>query len=133
MDISKVKRFAVEQGMEGDNSVIVIVDRATKGLEVPDFLTDPMIALQFGYNAAQPIPDLWVDDQGIMGTLAFGEVESLVKVPWDAVCFIHDGNPANAVVFPSSGRPSPSVDNQEPPPKPERHLKLVPPVTEEAA
>ena len=122
MDLNKVKRFAVEQGMEGDNSVFVVVNRTATGVVLPSFLTSPVVALQFGYGGDTPIPDLWVDDEGIVGTLAFKEGSSLVKVPWASVCIVHDGDPANSIAFPLHEQ----IKTTPEPPKPGRHLALVP-------
>ena len=105
MDLSKVKRFAVELALEGECAVVV-VDTSTPGVEVPKHL-GKMVELYLGHDMDPPIPDLWHDDEGVTATLTFNGEPSFCKFPWAAVCFVHDGDRKNAVVFPSGGTGAP--------------------------
>lgn len=129
MDLSKVKRFAVEQALEGECAVVVI-DTSTAGVEAPKSL-GKMAELYLGYDMDPPIPDLWVDDEGVTGTLTFGGVASLVKFPWSAVCFVHDGDRKKAVIFPSGGTEAPLGGPTTP--RGARLSIVMDPPTEEAA
>jgi hypothetical protein len=135
MNLDKVKRFAAELAMEDGGCAHVIVDLEAKGVETPPSMKTGMGEFWLGYDLDPPIPDLWIDDKGVVGTMAFQTGEHTVKFPWSAVCFVHDGDPKSAVVFPSGGVPdkTPPMTPMPTPPKPGRHLQLVPPDTQEAA
>lgn len=64
----------------------------TKAATLPKYLySSRAIALDYGLNLPIPIPDLFVDQAGIHGTLSFGGDYFSVFVPWDSIFQIHCG------------------------------------------
>jgi hypothetical protein len=80
----------------------ITVDTAAKDLVIPDNLRkNPKVVLQIGYNMANPLPDLTIDDFGISVTLSFGGSYQLCKIPWHA-CLAFENRNENeemAVIF----------------------------------
>ncbi len=86
----------------------------TPGVKLPAHLTaGDSVALDIGLNASPPIPDLWVDGEGIRATLSFRQSGPFyVVIPWAAVLLIHP--------------PEVPVPVLDAPKKPVRRLGLVP-------
>jgi hypothetical protein len=134
--VTTKKELLVQLLSEGH--VFVQLDGRADGVELPDFLRgDPAVVLQLGYDMPVPIPDLAVDDAGIVATLSFRRTPHRCVVPWAAVYGMGDGEGrrmvfpesvpmAMAPVEPTSEKGPPEEDPS--PPKPTRrasHLKLV--------
>lgn len=77
---------------------------------VPDVLVPPwlrhqaQLVLQVGYDMPIPIPDLRVDDAGVVGTLSFSRTPFSCSVPWNAV-FALVGDEGRGMVWPESMPP----------------------------
>ena len=64
----------------------------------------PQLVLQVGFDMLIPIPDLRVDDEGVLGTLSFSRMPFTCFVPWDAV-FALVGDDGRGMVWPESMPP----------------------------
>jgi stringent starvation protein B len=94
------KKLAVAQAILLRGSVFVHIDpSATEELHVPPHLYKAsQITLQFGFNMPIPIPDLYLGDTGISGTLSFKGTPFECFVPWEAV-FALIGEDSKGEVF----------------------------------
>lgn len=61
------------------------VDGRNLAVVVPSCFRNTFFSLAVGYHTAIPIPDLFVDDWGMTGTLSFSRAPFFVRVPWTAV------------------------------------------------
>ncbi|MBK7537303.1 MAG: hypothetical protein IPI49_18435 [Myxococcales bacterium] len=79
------KRRAVEALLER-GPVLLHLDARHPGVELPEHLRgNARLVLRFGYGLTPSIADLTVDDSRISGTLTFGGVPFLCKIPWAAM------------------------------------------------
>lgn len=77
---------AVIEDLLGRGPVLVHFDARRFDVRVPPrFRTESKLVLRFGYALTPPIPDLFVDDSGISGTLTFAGMPFGCFVPWAAV------------------------------------------------
>jgi stringent starvation protein B len=83
-------------------SLFVHLDPRVSGVRVPAWLShQPQLVLQVGFEMLIPIPDLRVDDEGVLGTLSFSRMPFTCFVPWDAV-FALVGDDGRGMVWPES-------------------------------
>lgn len=67
-------------------SVYVHLDPRRDSVIVPErFRSQPQLVLQIGLELPVPIPDLRVDDEGVVGTLSFKREALRCSIPWQAV------------------------------------------------
>jgi stringent starvation protein B len=86
-------------------SVFVHLDPRGDGVVVPPWLKQhAQLVLQVGLDMPVPIPDLRVDDSGVLGTLSFKGAAFTCMVPWDAV-FAVVGDDGRGMVWPGSMPP----------------------------
>lgn len=130
--VAAAKQAAVLELLAG-GSAFVVLDPRRPGVEVPEYLRGgPDLVLELGYDMAVPIPDLAVDERGIVATLSFNQAPYRCVIPWASVYVVHDGQ-ARGLQFPEDTPPdSPMAKRKsepppaEPPKKPRpSHLKLV--------
>lgn len=86
-------------------TVFVHLDPRSDTVAVPPWLKrQPQLVLQVGLDMPVPIPDLRVDDSGVLGTLSFNRTSFTCVVPWDAV-FAVVGDDGRGMVWPASMPP----------------------------
>lgn len=86
-------------------TVFVHLDPRSDAVAVPPWLKrQPQLVLQVGLDMPVPIPDLRVDDAGVLGTLSFNRTMFTCVVPWDAV-FAVVGDDGRGMVWPASMPP----------------------------
>ena len=86
-------------------TVFVHLDPRSDAVAVPPWLKrQPQLVLQVGLDMPVPIPDLRVDDSGVLGTLSFNRTSFTCVVPWDAV-FAVVGDDGRGMVWPASMPP----------------------------
>jgi hypothetical protein len=86
-------------------TVFVHLDPRSDSVAVPAWLKrQPQLVLQVGLDMPVPIPDLRVDDSGVIGTLSFSRTSFTCVVPWDAV-FAVVGDDGRGMVWPASMPP----------------------------
>lgn len=91
MNLNKYKRMVVDDHLENKPCVGIMVDTLTDGVKLPESQVDKLLLpLLIGHDMDPPIPDLWVDDEGIVGTLTFDEEAAVCTIPWVAVVMIYD-------------------------------------------
>ena len=79
------KRVVMEQ-LLGAGPVLVQLDARKLGVQVPpQHAGDAQLVLRFGWSLTPPIPDFDISDDGIAGTLAFGDRRFTCVIPWSAV------------------------------------------------
>ncbi len=67
-------------------SLYLHLDPRREGVVVPrHFRSQPQLVLQVGLDLPVPIPDLVVDDEGVIGTLSFSRTPFQCRVPWTSV------------------------------------------------
>ena len=67
-------------------SVFVHLDPRVDGVVVPKwFKKQPQLVLQIGWNMPVPIPDLALDEDGIICTLSFSGSPFFCAMPWNAI------------------------------------------------
>lgn len=66
------------------------IDGRVEGVELPDWLRNPSVTLQIGYDMPVPIPDLVIDDEGVRATLSFQRTPHACRIPWRAIFAISD-------------------------------------------
>jgi hypothetical protein len=83
-------------------TVFVHLDPRVDAVIVPHWLKrQPQLVLQVGLDLPIPIPDLRVDDNGVVGTLSFNRTAFTCVVPWVAV-FAVVGDDGRGMVWPGS-------------------------------
>ena len=75
------------------------VDGRTVGVDLPEWLREPVVTLQVGYDMPVPIYDLKVDDDGVVATLSFRRTPHRCVLPWAAIFAISDVD-GKGVLFP---------------------------------
>lgn len=85
--------------------VYLQVDGTHPGVDLPDWLRNPTVTLQIGYGMAVPIPDLSVEDDGVVATLSFRRVPHTCRLPWSAIYAMSDGE-GQGLLFPDDVPPS---------------------------
>ena len=103
MNLNVIKRHVAESCMEDEGEAWLIVNKNIEGVKIPDFLEGDTIAFRLGYDLDPPITDLWIDNIGVIATLAFTEGDFSVTIPWTSVMYIHDEKIDNCVFFPWIG------------------------------
>jgi stringent starvation protein B len=93
----------------------VVVDGRQPGVDLPDWLREPEVTLQIGYDMPLPIPDLAIDDDGVTATLSFQRTPHRCRLPWTAVIAIASSD-GRGLRFEPSDDVTPTV--QEPPLEP---------------
>ena len=76
------------------------VDGRMSGVDLPDWLREPAVKLQLGYDMPLPIPDLRIDDEGVVATLSFRRIPHRCVLPWSAVYAVTDLD-GQGVMFPA--------------------------------
>ena len=67
-------------------NLLVHLDPTTPGVVLPDDLGEQdSLVLQLGLDMTVPIPDLHLDDSGIVATLSFTRTPFTCRIPWEAV------------------------------------------------
>lgn len=80
------RKKAIMEQLLGAGPVLVQLDARKPGVMVPpQHAGDAQLVLRFGWALSPPIPDLDVSDDGIAGTLAFGDHRFTCVIPWGAV------------------------------------------------
>jgi stringent starvation protein B len=83
-----------------DHGIYVHLDPRRDGVAVPAwFKKQPQLVLQIGLNMAIPIPDLRLDDDGMVCTLSFNRAPFYCVVPWTSV-FAIMGDDFKGMVWP---------------------------------
>jgi hypothetical protein len=83
-------------------SLFIHLDPRVTDVVVPPWLRhQAQLVLQVGFEMPIPIPDLRVDEDGILGTLSFSRTPFTCKVPWNAV-FALVGEEGRGMVWPDS-------------------------------
>jgi stringent starvation protein B len=83
-----------------DHGIYVHLDPRRSGVIVPPwFKKQPQLVLQIGLNMAIPIPDLRLDDDGMVCTLSFNRSPFYCVVPWTSV-FAIMGDDFKGMVWP---------------------------------
>lgn len=83
-------------------SLFVHLDPRASDVIVPPWLRhQAQLVLQVGFDMPIPIPDLRVDDDGVLGTLSFSRTPFTCHVPWHAV-FALVGDEGRGMVWPES-------------------------------
>jgi stringent starvation protein B len=83
-------------------SLFIHLDPRVSDVVVPPWLRhQAQLVLQVGFEMPIPIPDLRVDEDGILGTLSFSRTPFTCKVPWNAV-FALVGEEGRGMVWPDS-------------------------------
>ena len=94
-------------------SVFVYLDPRSEGVAVPKWLADqPQLVLQVGLDLPVPIPDLRVDDAGVLGTLSFNRAPFTCIVPWSAV-FALWGDDGMGMVWPEDMPPEVAAEVEQ--------------------
>lgn len=95
---SATTRRSIVDALLRTESVDLYLDPRSPGVVVPPrFRADPGLVLRIGRDLPVPIPDLYVDDDGISGTLSFDGQPFHCEVPWVAVFAIVSTQKAGAV------------------------------------
>jgi len=103
MDLPAKKDVARALLLRG--SVFVHLDPRSHGVSVPKrFGAEPQLVLQIGLDLPIPIPDLRVDQEGVLATLSFSRTPFTCIVPWSAV-FALVGEDGKGMVWPESVPP----------------------------
>ena len=90
----------VARGLLLRGTVFVHLDPRREGVAIPAWLkTQPQVVLQIGLDMPVPIPDLKVDDSGVLATLSFQRTPFTCVVPWDAI-FALVGDDGKGMVWP---------------------------------
>lgn len=98
-------KHQVAESLLNEGAIFVHFDPRFDGVVAPLHLKDqPQLVLQFGYGLAVPIPDLFLDEEGISGTLSFQRTPHACFVPWPAV-FAIVGEDGRGLIFPESMPP----------------------------
>jgi hypothetical protein len=86
-------------------SLFIHLDPRVTDVVVPPWLRhQAQLVLQVGFDMPIPIPDLRVDEGGVMGTLSFSRTPFSCSVPWNAV-FALVGDEGRGMVWPDSMPP----------------------------
>lgn len=92
----------VARGLLLRGTVFVHLDPRRDGVAIPAWLrTQPQVVLQIGLDMPVPIPDLKVDDSGVLATLSFQRTPFTCVVPWDAI-FAMVGDDGKGMVWPDA-------------------------------
>ena len=84
--------------------ISVLLDPSVEGVILPlNLMADKEVALRYGLNLLNPIPDLKVGEDGISATLSFGGSPFKTFVPWKSVRGMGPGG--LPPVGPGSGSP----------------------------
>jgi len=95
---SATTRRSIVEALLRTESVDLYLDPRRPAVAVPPrFRSDPGLVLRVGRALPVPIPDLYVDDEGISGTLSFDGQPFRCEVPWVAVFAIVSTQRAGAV------------------------------------
>jgi len=90
----------VARGLLLRGTVFVHLDPRRERVAIPEWLrTQPQVVLQIGLDMPVPIPDLRVDDTGVLATLSFQRTPFTCSVPWEAV-FALVGDDGKGMVWP---------------------------------
>lgn len=114
-----LKRAAMDAMLE-DGPVLVAVDTAFPGVEVPGYLRTSDCVLRFGYQLSPPITDLNLDAETLVGTLYFKGSWFRCELPWGAIFSMKVETSAHIINWP---RETAFEIEVEAPAR--RHLKLV--------
>lgn len=98
-------KHQVAEELLNEGAVFIHFDPRVEGVVAPLYLKDqPQLVFQFGYGLAVPIPDLFIDEEGISGTLSFQRTPHACFVPWSAA-FAIVGEDGRGLIFPESMPP----------------------------
>lgn len=88
----KVEYCVLAEQLLQRGSLFVHLNPTDPTVVVPEqFKKQEQLVLQFGYNMAIPIFDIFIDNVGISGTLSFSNTSYKCFVPWSSVfAFIDD-------------------------------------------
>jgi stringent starvation protein B len=131
----KEKRLVVDR-MFDNGPIKICVDATREDVQVPpQFKTENSLVLRFGYGLKPAIEDLLVDEEGISGTLAFGNVSFHCVLPWASIYVAQqDNGEKQGIIWPKDTPPEvlplllnqKTTDTKTEESKPSRgHLKLV--------
>jgi stringent starvation protein B len=85
--------------LEGPSVFIHLDPRKADVLVPPYFKKQPQLVLQVGLNMPVPIPDLFLDDDGISCTLSFNRSPFWCRIPWASV-YALVGEDSKGMVWP---------------------------------
>lgn len=86
-------------------SLFIHLDPRITDVVVPPWLRhQAQLVLQVGLDMPIPIPDLTVNEDGVLGTLSFSRTPFLCHIPWNAV-FALVGDEGRGMVYPESMPP----------------------------
>lgn len=98
-------KHQVAESLLKEGGIFVHFDPRVEGVVAPVHLKDqPQLVFQFGYGLSVPIPDLFIDEEGISGTLSFQRTPHACFVPWGAA-FAIVGDDGRGLIFPESMPP----------------------------
>jgi stringent starvation protein B len=86
--------------LEGPSLFIHLDPRKAEVIVPLNFKKQPQLVLQVGLNMPVPIPDLFVDDDGLTCTLSFDRRPFWCRIPWGAV-YALVGEDGKGMVWPS--------------------------------
>lgn len=88
------KRQAVESLLK--DGPVWVTFNPNEGADIPGHLDKrDLITFLYGYQLPYPIPDLFINNDGISATLKFGMRQLLTFVPWKAVVGVSDHQDKN--------------------------------------
>ena len=118
--ITKLKQQIVSQLLGELDYVLLVVDPRSPGVTLPAEIVEAgqPVGLHIGFQVAIPIPDLQLDEHGIMGTLSFNRIPFHCALPWASVVQVSVGDEHLLWLAPPS-------TGDEPEPKSRCKLRLV--------
>jgi stringent starvation protein B len=93
------KRQILEEVL-GRSWAFLQLDGRAEGVDLPEWLREPSVILQIGYDMPVAIPDLELSENGVTATLSFRRIPHKCIVPWHAIFAITDVE-GQGVMFPA--------------------------------
>jgi hypothetical protein len=86
MTLNQKKFDKVTEYLGTGQTVLLYLDPRLDNVLVPEaFSKQSLLVLQIGYNMAIPIPDLELQEKGVLATLTFNRRPFQCFVPWEAL------------------------------------------------
>ena len=100
--INLLKRESIERLLQMEDFFMVVIDPTAPGVVLPADLmaTSKPVALNIGLKMDIPVPDLSVDDAGIVCTLSFGGEPFTCELPWSGLMQVSAGEEHMVFIVP---------------------------------
>ena len=124
--IGSTKSLVLKHLLDAEDFVLIVVDPRVGGVKLPENLlkAGQPVGINIGWRMAIPVPDLRIDDDGIVGTLSFKRSPFLCAFPWPSVIQVTAGD--EHIVWVVKAPPEKQKDSGSPAAKKKpTHLRLV--------